>query len=274
MFYNLKKIRESHELTQREMAKILKISKTSYNYFETGEHIIPLKHLNNFCNLFHVSMDYVCGLTNINIKTPKNSKLNPKVIGNKIKQIRLKNKLTQEDLAILLNTSQSNISSYENGKTLNIGKSIEYFKIGTEYASGGAGGISTVDDYMKFLEGLRTHKLLKAETLKLMTTDRLNEQQKRTYPIKKTHGYGLGVRCPIGDNSNLDFGWGGLAGAYLAIDTENEISIYFGSHIQSSPMQAIRSLLYRFIRSEIINTKEFDDLYKEIKETHNYNLTY
>lgn len=118
MFYNLKKIRESHDLTQREMAKILKISKTSYNYFETGEHIIPLKHLNNFCNLFHVSMDYVCDLTNINIKPTKHYKLNPKVIGSKIKQIRLKNKLTQEDLAILLNTSQSNISSYENGKTL------------------------------------------------------------------------------------------------------------------------------------------------------------
>ena len=27
MFYNLKKIRESHDLTQREMAKILKILK-------------------------------------------------------------------------------------------------------------------------------------------------------------------------------------------------------------------------------------------------------
>ena len=71
MFYNLKRVREAHDLTQREMAKILKVSKSSYNYFETGEHIIPLKHLNNFCNTFQVSMDYVCGLTKINIKTTK-----------------------------------------------------------------------------------------------------------------------------------------------------------------------------------------------------------
>lgn len=118
MFYNLKRIRESYDLTQREMAKLLKISKSSYNYFETGEHIIPLKHLNNFCNLFHVSMDYVCGLTSINIRNEKKYKLNKKEIGLKLKKIRLKNKLTQDELAKILNTSQSNISSYESGKTL------------------------------------------------------------------------------------------------------------------------------------------------------------
>ena len=64
---------------------------------------------------------------------------------------------------------------FEDGKAVNVGKPIINYKIGTAYASGGAGGISTVDDYIKFLEGLRTHKLLKPETLKLMMTDRLSE---------------------------------------------------------------------------------------------------
>lgn len=118
MFYDLKKIRESYELTQREMAKILKISKSSYNYFETGEHIIPLKHLNNFCNTFHVTMDYVCKLTNNYTIETKKYKLKPKEIGKRLKQLRLKNKLTQKELAKILNTTQSNISSYESGKTL------------------------------------------------------------------------------------------------------------------------------------------------------------
>lgn len=118
MFYNLKKVRESYDLTQRDMAKLLKVSKSSYNYFETGEHIIPLKHLNNFCNTFQVSMDYVCGLTKVNVKSTKKYKLNSKVIGLNLKKIRLKNKLTQSDIANILNTSQSNISSYESGKTL------------------------------------------------------------------------------------------------------------------------------------------------------------
>ena len=118
MFSNIKRVRESHELTQREMAKILKISKSSYNNFETGEHIIPLKHLNNFCNTFHVSMDYVCGLTKNNIKVNNTFILDKKNIGKKLKNIRKDKNLTQDDIAKIINTSQSNISSYENGNTL------------------------------------------------------------------------------------------------------------------------------------------------------------
>ena len=118
MQFNLKKIRESYDLTQREMAKILKISKSSYNYFETNEHIIPLKHLNNFCNIFHISMDYACGLTKTNNPSEIKKVLKAKEIGNRLKSIRKKNKLTQIELAQILNTTQSNISSYENGKTL------------------------------------------------------------------------------------------------------------------------------------------------------------
>lgn len=117
MFCNLKKIRESHELTQRDVAKLLGVSKSSYNYFETGEHIIPLKHLNNFCNIFRVSMDFVCGLSNVNTKF-NNSNLNIEIISQRLKTIRIKNKLSQTALAKILNTSQSNISYYESGKNM------------------------------------------------------------------------------------------------------------------------------------------------------------
>lgn len=140
MFYDLKRIREAYDLTQREIAKILKISKSSYNYFETGEHIIPLKHLNNFCNTFHVSMDYVCKLTNINIKDTKKYKLDSKEIGNRLKHLRQKNKLTQKELAKILNTTQSNISSYESGKTLILTAFLynyaKYFNVSIDYLVG------------------------------------------------------------------------------------------------------------------------------------------
>jgi len=163
---------------------------------------------------------------------------------------------------------------FENGRAVNVGKNIVSYKLGSEYASGGAGGISTVDDYIKFLEALRTHKLLKSETLKLMMTDRLTEWQKRTYWTQATHGYGLGVRCPKGNKQYTDFGWGGAACAYLAVDLENKISLYFGAHLISSPAQGLRSILYRFIRAELIDRRELDSLYKDLKELHNYNLTY
>ena len=140
MFYDLKRIRESYELTQREIAKILKISKSSYNYFETGEHIIPLKHLNNFCNTFHVSMDFVCNLSKSNTTDNKKYKLKPNEIGKRLKAIRLKNKLTQKELAKVLNTTQSNISSYENGNTLILTAFLynyaKYFNVSLDYLVG------------------------------------------------------------------------------------------------------------------------------------------
>ena len=163
---------------------------------------------------------------------------------------------------------------FENGKAVNIGKTIYNYKIGTEYASGGAGAISTADDYIKFLEALRTYKLLKPETLKLMMTDRLSIEQKRTYWTSDTHGYGLGVRCPKGDKRYIDFGWGGAAGAYWAVDIQNSISIYCGMHILSSPAQGLRSMLYRFVRAELIDKGELEDLYETLKNLYDYKLTY
>ena len=162
---------------------------------------------------------------------------------------------------------------FENGAPRCVGKRILTYKIGSEYASGGAGCISTVDDYMKFLEGFRTCKLLKPETLKLMMTDRLTQEQKRTYWVQD-HGYGLGIRCRQEGGKFSDIGWGGAAGAYLAIDVENAISLYFGMHLLSSPVQGIRSLLYRFILAELFDESEFDRLKEELKELHDYNLTY
>lgn len=163
---------------------------------------------------------------------------------------------------------------FENGKAINVGKHIVSFKLGREYVSGGAGAVSTVDDYMKFLEGLRTYQLLKPETLKLMMTDRLSEHQKRTYWTKDTHGYGLGVRCPGVNEKYTDFGWGGAAGAYLAVDVENEISMFFGCHLHASPAQGIRSMLFRFVKAELTDNQDFECIQEELKTLYDYNLTY
>ncbi len=164
--------------------------------------------------------------------------------------------------------------SFQGGKAVDIGKAIFNYKIGSEYASGGAGCISSVDDYIKFLEGLRTHNLLKPETLKLMMSDRLTDEQKRTYTKKANYGYGLGVRCPKGDERYIDFGWGGAAGAFLAIDMQNAVSIYFGSHLLASPAQGLRDMLCRFVRAELIDSSELDGIYEDLKKLYDYKLTY
>ncbi len=118
MNLRLKEIREKKDITQREMAKALGISKSYYNYFETGERIITLYYLNKYCNIFHYSMDYVLGLTDHNIISKETVELDINIISKRIKEIRKMKKLKQYELAKIMNTSQSTVSSYENGKSL------------------------------------------------------------------------------------------------------------------------------------------------------------
>ena len=118
MKLRLKEIRKNHGLTQRQLAEKLKISKSYYNYFETGERIIPVVRLNDYCNKFGVSFDYVLGFEEYPENPPKNYKIKPELIGRRLKEIRKTRGMTQKQLADLLNTSQSTISAYESSKTL------------------------------------------------------------------------------------------------------------------------------------------------------------
>ncbi len=118
-----------------------------------------------------------------------------------------------------------------------IGKNVwRGYKVGTEYESGGAGCVSTVCDYMKFLEGLRTGKLISQETLALMASEQLPPDKLEGYWIADAgYGYGLGVRCPAAGSDRHDFGWGGAAGAYPMIDLELGISAFYAQHVLDHP---------------------------------------
>lgn len=116
-------------------------------------------------------------------------------------------------------------------------------KLGTAYESGGAGCITTVEDYMKFLEGLRTGKLISKETLKKMTTNQIPEEKRGNYWMSG-YGYGLGVRCPNGDPKKNDFGWGGAAGAYALIDPDKELSLFYAQHVLNFYDDSLRERLY------------------------------
>lgn len=113
-------LREYADLTQKDLAQNLGVSQQTYSLWEKGTKIIPLKHLNNLCNYYETSMDYVLGFTDIKMSSNiiKIKELNKKEIGARIKKIREDNNLTLRDLASKLNTTSSTISAYETGKTL------------------------------------------------------------------------------------------------------------------------------------------------------------
>ena len=113
----LKDTREDLDLTQEKIGKILNVDKTTVSGWETGKDTIPLRKLVKYCNTFEFTLDYIFGLTRTNnYKNPITIDLNK--IGNNIKELRIKNNLTQEQLAETLNTDHALISYYENGLRL------------------------------------------------------------------------------------------------------------------------------------------------------------
>ena len=133
------------------------------------------------------------------------------------------------------------------GVAKNCGKTLGVFKLGTEYESGGAGCISTVEDYMRFMEGLRTGALLSKKTLTLMHTDCLDENTRPDFWHNKAYGYGLGVRCPLSGGAT-DFGWDGAAGSYMAIERELGLSVFYATHLLSPPIALPRLQIIDFIK--------------------------
>ncbi len=140
-----------------------------------------------------------------------------------------------------------------NGKVvLNPSGNISAYRLGSQHASGGAGCASTVNDYIKFAEALRIGNVILAkDTIRLMTTNRLTEAQRGNYG-STGNGYGLGLRVGAGAaNGRYDFGWGGAAGAFLAIDPTHEISLFYVQHVLSAPNMALRQQLYSAVLEDL-----------------------
>lgn len=112
------------------------------------------------------------------------------------------------------------------------------------YESGGAGLISTVEDYALFAKAIANdgvaengYRLLKKETLQEIYTEQMSRIGCRNFECVQGDGYsyGLGVRTrvqatgwglPVGE-----FGWDGWAGSYLMIDPKHKVSVVMGMHL-------------------------------------------
>ncbi len=119
------------------------------------------------------------------------------------------------------------------------------------FESGGAGLVSTPDDYRLFALMLANEgtlpaefspsseavTLMKPETVRYMRTGNLTDRQKETADWYSLQGYNYGNLCRVledCDRAGLcgaglgEFGWDGWAGTYVSIDPENSlIFLYF-----------------------------------------------
>ena len=114
----LKDIREENELKQFTVGKLLGVSRGTYSLWELEKDLIPIKRLNDFCNIFKCSIDYALGFTNIpNYKNSKEN-ININLSSTRLKALRKEHKHTQDYVAKKLSINRSLISKYESGHTI------------------------------------------------------------------------------------------------------------------------------------------------------------
>lgn len=148
---------------------------------------------------------------------------------------------------------------------------INPYILSKNYESGGAGLISTADDYILFLDAMCNdgtsidgYRLLNTESINLMREDQLSDVSKADFDLlgKVGYSYGLGVRTLVekeksGAKSPFgEFGWDGAAGAYALIDVENHLAIFYLQHIRGCGYAydvihpTIRNLTYEMLGIE------------------------
>lgn len=127
--------------------------------------------------------------------------------------------------------------------------------------SGGAGLISSLPDYMKFASVLTRGgtsadgvRILGRQTIELMRRDHLGERRRfMNWPVLSGYSYGLGVRTLVdpaegGVNGSLhEFGWSGMAGSYVLMDMERELTIVYMQQLVPSTEEQIHPRLRNIV---------------------------
>jgi len=67
----IRALREDNDKTQSEIAGLLKIGQRTYCDYELGKTRIPVDSLMVLAKLYNVSMDYICGATDIRKPFPR-----------------------------------------------------------------------------------------------------------------------------------------------------------------------------------------------------------
>lgn len=61
----LKNIREERHFSQREVSEVLCVRQNTYSQYETGARQIPIESLIRLSLFYHVCVDYILGLTDV-----------------------------------------------------------------------------------------------------------------------------------------------------------------------------------------------------------------
>ncbi len=152
-------------------------------------------------------------------------------------------------------------------ESLNLADSLEHtpFK-NTKMHSGGGGLLSTIDDYMKFVEMLRTggKGIISPQTIKFMMRNHLAgdiaDMGPSSFAEQPMQGMGFGIggavvldparaRVP---GSVGDFSWGGMASTFFWIDPVHQLSAIFFTQLSPSSSYPSRSEMKALVQGALL----------------------
>lgn len=61
----IRSLREDCDMTQKQVAALLNVGQKTYSDYELGNTRIPLDRIIILAKLYNVSMDYICGVSDI-----------------------------------------------------------------------------------------------------------------------------------------------------------------------------------------------------------------
>lgn len=114
---NFRYTRETLDLKQKDLTNLFNVTNSTISGWETGKDTIPLKQLIKYANEFNFSLDYLFGLSETNIEYLP-LEIDLKLVAKNLRIIRKQNKMTQQDIANIINTSSSGYAHYENARNL------------------------------------------------------------------------------------------------------------------------------------------------------------
>ncbi len=138
-------------------------------------------------------------------------------------------------------------------------------RLGPDFDGGGAGIVSTVDDYILLADALACggvgrngNRILSTYGVRLMSTNTFDENKLASFHTTFNTGYGYGYGVRVNMNPEMigniapvgEFGWDGAKLCYLSADPASRVSVFHAEHmggVHNIVVPRLRNLIYSCI---------------------------